>query len=181
MQNLEKALVDLKTGRSRDPESLINEIFKKNVIGTDLKQSLLLMFNKIKKSQEIPEFMNLANITTVPKKGSKLHLENERGIFRVSTLRSILMRLIYNEKYEIIDKNVTNCQMGGRKQKGCRNNILIINGVIHDALSSKRKSPLVLQIYDYRQMFDAMNLEEALSDINDVGVTDDNLCTSIQS
>ena len=46
MQNLEKALSDLKVGRSRDPEGLINEIFKNDVIGNDLKKSLLLMFNK---------------------------------------------------------------------------------------------------------------------------------------
>ena len=175
MNHFEKALADLKMGRSRDPEGLINEIFKKNVIGKDLKNSLLIMFNEIKKHQEIPEFINVANITTVPKKGSKLQLENERGIFRVSTLRSILMRLVYNEKYEKIDKNMTDCQMGGRKHKGCRNNILIINGIIHDALSSKKKSPLVIQIYDYRQMFDAIGLEEALSDVFDVGVTDDSL------
>ena len=76
MNHLEKALADLKMGRSRDPEGLINEIFKKNVIGKDLKNSLLLMFNGIKKHQEIPEFMNVAKITTVPKKGSKVQLEN---------------------------------------------------------------------------------------------------------
>ena len=76
MNNLEKALSDLKIGRSRDPDGLINEIFKKNFIGKDLKNSLLTMFNEIKKHQEIPEFLNLANITTVPKKGSKLQLEN---------------------------------------------------------------------------------------------------------
>ena len=175
MQNLETALADLKIGRSRDPEGLINEIFKKNVIGKDLKNSLLIMFNEIKKHKYIPEFMNLANITTVPKKGSKLQLENERGIFRVSVLRSILMRLVYNEKYENIDKNMTDCQMGGRKQRGCRNNILIINGIIYDALFSKKKSPVVLQIYDYRQMFDAIGLEEALSDVYDVGVDDESL------
>ena len=83
MQNLEKALSDLKVGRSRDPEGLINEIFKKDVIGNDLKKSLLIMFNNIKDKQEIPQFMNLANITTVPKRGSKLGLQNERGIVLV--------------------------------------------------------------------------------------------------
>ena len=79
------------------------------------------MFNRLKEEQIIPIFMNYANVTTVPKKGSKLLLENERGIFRVSVLRSILMRLIYNEKYEEIDKNMSDCQMGARKNKGCRN------------------------------------------------------------
>ena len=40
---------------------------------------------------------------------------------------------------------------------------------------SKRKSPVVLQIYNYKQMFDAIDLQQALSDIYDVGVNDDNL------
>ena len=174
MENLDKALSDLKNGRSRDPEGLINEIFKKNVIGNDLKSSLLMMFNKIKEKQEIPIIMNFANITTVPKKGSKLQLENERGIFRVSVLRTILMRLIYNEKYKDIDRNMSECQTGGRKGRGCRNNILIVNGIIHETISSKKNHPVVLQIYDYRQMFDAIGLKEALSDIFDAGVNDDN-------
>ena len=81
---------DLKNNKSRDNDGLINEIFKKNVIGDDLKRSLLLMFNKLKQKQLIPIFMNYANITTVPKKGCKLLLENERGIFRVSVVRYIL-------------------------------------------------------------------------------------------
>lgn len=85
------------------------------------------------------------------------------------------MRLIYNEKYPKIDKNMSDCQMGGRKRKGCRNNIFIINGIIHDVMSSKKKKPALLQIYDYRQMFDAINLEQALSDIFDAGLDDDNL------
>ena len=173
--DLDEALRSLKTNRSRDPEGLINEIFKQKVIGSDLKDSLLIMFNKLKEQQNIPQFMKIANITTIPKKGSRLDLENERGIFRVPILRSILMRLIYNQKYELIDNTMSDCQMGSRKRKGCRNNILIINGIIHDILSTKKKYPVILQIYDYRQMFDAINLQEALSDAFDAGINDDNL------
>ena len=175
MKDLEKALKDLKNNRSRDPEGLINEIFKKNVIGDDLKDSLLMMFNKLKQEQIIPDFMKIANITTVPKKGSRLLLENERGIFRVPVLRSIFMRLIYNQKYEEIDSNMSDSQMGGRKKKSCRNNILIVNGIIHDVLASKKNEPVVLQIYDYKQMFDAISLQDALSDAFDTGIQDDNL------
>ena len=56
------------------------------------------MFNKLKAEQIIPQFMNFSNITTVPKSGSLTELENERGIFRTDIVRSILMRMIYNEK-----------------------------------------------------------------------------------
>ena len=175
LSDLDKALGALKNNKSRDPEGFLNEIFKKNVIGTNLKHSMLLMFNRIRQKRLIPIFLNFTNITTVPKKGSRLLLQNERGIFRVSILRFILMRLVYNEKYPEVDSNMSDCQMGGRKQKGWRNNIFIVNGIIHDVMSSVKKSPVLLQIYDYRQMFDAINLEEAISDVYDAGVRDDNL------
>ena len=100
-------------------------MFKHGVIGEDLKASLLLMMNKLKKEGMIPVVMNISNITTVPKKGSSLLLSNQRGIFRVSVLRAILMRLIYNSKYPEIDKNISDCQMGGRKRKGCKNNLFV--------------------------------------------------------
>ena len=65
--------------------------------------------------------------------------------------------------------------MGGRKGKSCKNNIFIINGIIHDVIKSKRKKPVHLQIYAYPQMFDSINLEKAIRDIFDAGLKDDNL------
>ena len=76
MDDLETALQDLKPNKSRDPEGLVNELFKKESIGEDLKLSLLLMFNRLKKEKMLAKFMNLANITTVPKRGSRIKLEN---------------------------------------------------------------------------------------------------------
>ena len=175
MDDVDQALKDLKTNKSRDYEGLINEIFKHPVIGNDLKSSLLTMFNRLKKEKMISEFMNYANITTIPKKGSRLELKNERGIFRVPVPRTILMRMIYNDKYPVIDANMSDCQMGARKNKGCKNNIFIVNGIIHDVLSSKNKKPVLLQIYDYSQMFDSISLKQAISDVFDAGFDDDKL------
>ena len=181
MANLNTALKDLKNNKTRDNDGFINEIFKNGAIGTNLKESLLKMFNKIREEKTIPSFMNTANITTIPKKGSKLKLENERGIFRLSVIRNIFMRLIYNDNYDIIDSNMSDCQMGARKKKGCRQNIFIINGIIHDVISSKAKKAIQLQIYDYKQMFDAINLKKAISDVYDTGLTNDSLSLLYQA
>ena len=175
MKDLERALMNLKIKKSRDHEGYINEIFKEGIIGTDLKKSLLTMFNKLKMYKIIPEFMKKPNLTTVPKKGPLTELKNERGIFRVDIIRSILMKLIYNEEYPGIDKNISDSQMGGRKGKGCRFNLFIINGIIFDVLKRKNKKPVVLQIYDYAQMFDSINLQHAISDIYEAGLKDSNL------
>jgi hypothetical protein len=85
------------------------------------------------------------------------------------------MRLIYNMKYPTIDRKMSDCQVGVRKRRGCKDNIFVINGTIHEVLRSKKHKPIVLQIYDYAQMFDSLNLEQALSDLYDTGVDDDNL------
>ena len=126
MNDLDNALKDLKNNKSRDPEGLINELFKKDVIGQDLKISLLSMLNGLKKEKMLAKFMNMANITTVPKRGSRLKLENERGIFWVSVLRYIMMRVIYNEKYPSIDKNMSDCQMGGGRERGAETIFLLL-------------------------------------------------------
>ena len=181
MSDLVKALGDLKNNKSRDHAGYVNEIFKAEVIGSNLKKSLLLLCNKLKMKNEIPKFMRYSNITTVHKKGSLTELENERGIFRVDVIRSILMRLIYNEKYPDIDRNMSDSQMGGRKGKGCRNNIFIINGIIHDVLKSKKTGPVLLQVYDYAQMFDSINLKQAISDVYEAGLKDDNLSLVYQA
>jgi hypothetical protein len=70
---------------------------------------------------------------------------------------------------------MSDCQMGARKGKGCRNNIFIVNAIIHDVMKSKNKKPIILQIYDYAQMFDSIDHEQAISDIFDAGVDDDTL------
>ena len=133
------------------------------------------MFNMLKKHQLIPIFMNYCNVTTVPKKGSKTELANERGIFRCPVTRAVLMRLIYNTKYPTIDENMSDCQMGARKGKGCRNNIFILNAIIHDVMKSKNRKPVIFQVTDYKQMFDSMDLEQAISDMFDAGFKDDTL------
>ena len=82
MSDLEDALKSLKNGKCRDPEGLIREIFKEDVLGENLKKSMLLMYNKIKDTCKIPVFMRLANISAIYKgKEEFTDLNSDRGIF----------------------------------------------------------------------------------------------------
>ena len=107
MAELEDVLQDVNPNKARDPLGLNRNIFHIKCIGTNLKESLLIMFNKIKEKGDLPEFMKEATITTIPKSGSKLLLINERGIFILSSVRTILMRLLYKTKYDVINLNMT--------------------------------------------------------------------------
>ena len=175
ISDLENVLNTLKKNISRDNDGYLNELFRPECIGEDLKHSLLVLMNKLKVELFVPLLMLITNITTIPKSGCTSKLQNERGIFRTSVLRTVFMRLIYNQEYNTIDQNMSDCNIGGRKNKGCRNHIFVINGVIHDVMSSVQKKPIVIQIFDFSQMFDAIKLEEAICDMYNVGVQNDNL------
>ena len=59
---------------------------------------MLILYNKIKETGEIPEFMKTANIAAIYKgKGDKTDLDSDRGIFLVSVFRTILMKMIYKD------------------------------------------------------------------------------------
>ena len=172
--DLIKVLKNMKTNKSRDPHQLINEIFKPGVIGTDLKNSLLQMFNRVKLEFEIPAIMTMANIISIYKgKGAKNDLKNDRGIFIMNIFKSIMMKMIYNEEYEVIDNNMSDSNIGARKKKNIRNHIFILNGVINEAI--KNHKSIDIQILDYRQCFDSMWMEECINDMYDYGVKSTNL------
>ena len=122
----------------------------------------------------IPEFVQLADVATIYKgKGEKNDLKNDRGIFLVTIFRSILMRLIYLDKYETLDQSMSDAQVGGRKGRSVRNHIWVLNGVICDVLSRKKNTPVDLQIFDYKQCFDSLWLEECMNDMFKGGIQDD--------
>ena len=175
MEDLDKVLTNIKSGKSRDPKGISREIFKPSCIGQDLKESLLKLCNSIKEEGQVPEFMCETTISTIPKKGPRTELKNERGIFLVNSVRCILMRLLFNSESQMIDSNMSDSNIGGRKNKSCINHIWVLNSIIHEQINLKTGSPVLFQQYDFRQMFDSMNLREACSDLYDIGLKSDKL------
>ena len=81
-QKLDKVLKNLKKNKASDPHGLINELFHINAIGDDLKESLFLLYKRMKEDLIIPEVMEFVNITSIYKgKGLKNDLNNKRGMF----------------------------------------------------------------------------------------------------
>ena len=161
-------LSSLKTGKARDPSGLISDLFKKQACGDNLKHSLLIMLNKTKETLIIPEFFCNSNISAIwKKKGDILKLEYHRGLFLVSLFKTIIMKLLYQRNYNTIDLNMSESNVGGRKNRSCRDHILVVNGAIQDALSSKNSKPLDLFICDYKTMFDGLDVKTTLNDIYD--------------
>ena len=132
------------------------------------------MFNRIKAQLDFPDLMEYSTIIPVYKgRGDKMDLLYERGIFVCNLFKNIMMKLIYNDKYDIIDENMSESNIGARKGLNIRNHIFMVNGIINEAIRNKKE--IDIQIMDYKQCFDSMWMEETINDMFEAGIKDDNL------
>ena len=83
------------------------------------------------------------------------------------------MKMVYRDKYQIIDQAMSDSNIGARKEKNIRNHIFVVNSVLHDVMQKKSKHPVDLMVLDYKQMFDSECLFECMNDLYEAGVKDD--------
>ena len=57
----------------------------------------------------------------------------------MSIFRSILDRLIYNDECEVLDSNLTDCNVGARKERNIRDNIFVIKAITNAVIKIKMK------------------------------------------
>ena len=119
--------------------------------------------------------MELCNITSIYKhKGSQKDFNNYRGIFRVTTLRSILDRLMYNNNYYVIDESLTDGNVGARKHRNARDNIYVLSAITNSVIKGKMP-PIQVGITDIEKCFDKMWLQAAINALYEAGITNDTL------
>ena len=168
-------LKNLKTGKSKDPYDIPNELLKPNVAGDNLIEAITMLMNKLKNDLIVPDNINVCNVTNLYKnKGERTHYDSYRGIFRTTVLRNILEKLLHNDEYKGIDNNLTDCNVGSRKGRNVRDNLFVINAVMNE--HKKRASgSLDINVYDVAKCFDSLWLSECTNDLYDAGLKNDKL------
>ena len=175
LSQLDKVLKNLKRSKSRDPHNFANEIFHPNVAGYDLRLAILKLVNRIKTEQTFPSALEICNISAIYKnKSSRNNFNNYRGIFRVSIFRSILDRLIYNDEYENIDSEISDSNVGARKQRNIRDNLFVLGAVLNSVIKGSEEA-VDLQVFDIEKCFDALWMQECINDIYELGLQNDKL------
>ena len=175
MKELNLVLKHLKNNKSRDPFGYINELFKNEVAGKDLKTAVLKLMNRIKSEQIYPKALEIANITAIYKnKGPKNNFDSYRGIFRVPILRTILDRLIYNDSYDTIEEYLSDSNVGARRGRNVRDNIFTLNAITNSIINGN-EDPVDIQLFDIEKCFDTLWVEECMNDLFDSGLQNDKL------
>ena len=165
---IEKICKKLHNSKARDELGLVYELFKPPYAGQDIYHSLTKMFNGMKKELRIPKFLEEMSISSFYKsKGSRSELKNDRGVFNVVKVRSILDKLIYSETYPTIDKNLSCSNVGGRRGRNIRDHLFVLYAIINNVINGKAEA-IDIQGYDIHKCFDEMGYEEW-----DVGLNND--------
>ena len=175
MKELNLVLKHLKNNKSRDPFGYINELFKNEAAGKDLKTAVLKLMNRIKSEQIYPKALEIANISAIYKnKGPKNNFDSYRGIFRVPILRTILDRLIYNDLYDTIEESLSDSNVGASRGRNVRDNIFTLNAITNSIINGN-EDPIDIQLFDIEKCFDTLWVEECINDLFDSGLQNDKL------
>ena len=147
----------------------------KDVAGKDLKIGMLSMFNKMKEENYFPEFTKIKNISALYKgSGSKQSLENQRGIIIGLVFNNIIMDMMYNDYYKTVDNEMSDSNLGSRRNKNVRNHTWVIHGIMNEALRTKN-GEVDLLIQDFRQCFDSLSVDTVINHLYDSGIKDNKL------
>ena len=130
--------------------------------------------NIIKSRQTYPSILQISNITSFWKrKGDKTDLDNERGIFNVPKIRSILDKLIFSDIYQTVDNNMSSSNIGGRKNRNIRDHLFVVHAIMIDIKHNKHSKDIDIQIFDVTKCFDKLEFTNTAIDLFKAGVQDD--------
>ena len=170
MQELSKAISELKNGKCTDPHGFTREIFKRG--GNDLILSILKIVNTIKNTKDCPSVWSNMVIQTIMKKtGSKRKLGNYSGVFLVPVSSLIFGKLLKNRISPHLAQNMTKYQTGGVKGKGVVDNLMILRGIVDHAKYLGQEPWLTF--YDIEKCFDSLLLEDCINSLWKNGLVDD--------
>ena len=111
--------------------------------------------------------MSYNNITSIyKKKGSRLLLENDRGIFIQNIFKKILDKLIYYDNVECIDAHMSDSNIGAREGRNIRDHLFILYAVINSVVKGDEES-IDVQVYDIQKAFNALWLDDCINDLFD--------------
>ena len=89
-------------------------------------------------------------------------------------LKTILDKLLYFDSYEKVDSEMSDSNIGGRKNKNISNHIFIANGIMNEVKNNKDSS-VDLELLDISKCFDSLWTSEIMNDMYEVMKPNDKL------
>ena len=136
--------------------------------GDEMVNSITYMSREISVTQQIPNQWKTMRIKSIHKKGSKLLMDNKRGLFLTNILSKLyekVLDLLTTEKVKINEH-----QCGGQKGCGTIDNMIMMRAVIDNNRRLNRKT--YCYFADAYKCFDKLWLKDCLVELWRAGMRD---------
>ncbi|GBC11459.1 RNA-directed DNA polymerase from mobile element jockey-like [Rhizophagus irregularis DAOM 181602=DAOM 197198] len=140
------------------PSMITYEMLKH--LGSDTSALVLILVQSCLRTADIPDLWRQAMVFPIPKPHEwKCQLKNTRPITLLEVIRKSLVKLFYNSLASILASNevLKGGNFAGLPGGSCRNPIVILESIIHDA--HVNKSPLWILSQDISKAFDSVDLK----------------------
>jgi hypothetical protein len=168
IQEIEKAIKNLKSDKSCAEDCIINEVFIK--CKDVLLPCLYTLFNSVFESGLFPESWTTRCIVLVFKKGDINDPNNYRGITIVSCLGKLFTSIL-NNRLLIWDSDndiITDAQFGFKPGASTVDAIFVLQSLINRTLKKKRR--LYCCFVDYQKAFDFIDRSSLWSKLVNLGI-----------
>ena len=146
----------LKTSKAPGPDNIPIEQFKASYSAVnELYSHILMIFS----SEEIPDDFVLADMMLLYKKKCQNDRKNYRALGLLNHVYKVFAMILLMRMMPCIVLNISDMQAGFRKERGCRDNILILVTAINHLLSraeSDSKTMGVITYIDFTAAFDSI-------------------------
>lgn len=160
-----KAIEYLKKHKAPGPDTIPAEIFK--VSSEEATKTIFDICNTVWKTGEWPEDWCKSTYVTLYKKGSPENCENYRTISLISHASKILLKIIYDRLYAVMQSQIPPEQAGFTKGRGTREQILNMRQLIEKL--REYNVPAVLCFVDYKKAFDCVQWENLWTVLLEMG------------
>ena len=96
------------------------------------------MFKAIVRTQKIPEQWSCMKIKTIHKKGSKMVMDNKRGLFLTNVLSKVLERVL--DKITSDSVRMSEYQCAGQRNRGTMDNMVMMRAVLDNNARLNKKT-----------------------------------------
>ena len=160
-KQFEAALSKMSNNKACGPDNIPSEIYKSSQVCKRLLKALL---KKIWVEEDVPvEFARATFVMLFKHKGSKDDQTKYRCIGLLGHAYKVLNNCLLQRLEQETGKYLSDWQAGFRKQRGCRDNVMVMRTLLDDMLDQGRR--IFVTFIDYKAAFDSVShkfLDEAL-------------------
>ena len=168
---ISNAIDKLKKGKSAGLDDISPDLLK--LAKPKISNYLLKLFNKIYSTSDYPLEWAKSIIIPIHKKGSKLILDNYRGISLLCVTSKIFTAILNNRLYSWMENNMKICeeQAGFRRQFSTIDHIYTLYSMVNNRLYGQKRGKLYVAFIDYKKAFDTVDREVLWNIMKEDGIS----------